>query len=569
MKRQLLLLAALIFGGAAVWADDASSIEISKPAAVSETNMPTPDNGEETETVASTLSEEALAAAGEYRSFESIAPGASRLGGPITTYVQKDNLYWEITPAQLGVDYIMVISIARGIGESELYGGQSWNFGNDMIWRFRKVGDRIQFLRRNYRYRANKGPDSEALKVAYADSVVFSLPIVASGPQGGDVIDVTGLFMSDTLANVSGRALTGFSFDRTRSRWESIKGLKDNVEIEVEATYGGRAGSSDTVIDTRGVSINVHYSISRLKDEGYKPRYADERVGYFNSAICDVSDLSPDGNFKRYIDRWHIEKLEPEAEKSLPKKPLVFWLDKATPHQYRKLLRDGILEWNRAFEQAGFYDAVEVRQQEDNDDWDPEDINYNTIRWSVSQTGFAIGPRRVNPMTGQILDADVVLTVGFLSSWTRQFDLYSPQQLADKFSGVSAAEAFQKAMADGSYDARKSFAEEDTELFYSQQFGLANTFFDVMAIADETASDDAAAQAEAAQVAEEEAKKAAEEAAAKAAEAVAKAQEEAKKVAEEAAAKAAEAAAKAQEEAKKLAEELAKADEAVKAELTA
>ncbi|MBR5243151.1 MAG: DUF5117 domain-containing protein, partial [Thermoguttaceae bacterium] len=214
MKRQLLLLAALIFGGASAWADDASTIEISKPAAVSETNMPTPDNGEETETVASTLSEEALAAAGEYRSFESIAPGASRLGGPITTYVQKDNLYWEITPAQLGVDYIMVISIARGIGESELYGGQSWNFGNDMIWRFRKVGDRIQFLRRNYRYRANKGPDSEALKVAYADSVVFSLPIVASGPQGGDVIDVTGLFMSDTLANVSGRALSGFSFDR-------------------------------------------------------------------------------------------------------------------------------------------------------------------------------------------------------------------------------------------------------------------------------------------------------------------------------------------------------------------
>ena len=537
MKHRLLLLAALIFGaGSAVWADEASTIEISKPAAVSETNMPTPDNGEESEAAETTVSEEALAAnPSDYRAFEYVAPDATRLGGPIATYTQKESLFWEITPSQFDVDYIMVISIARGIGEDALYGGQSWDFGDDMIWRFRKVGDRIQFLRRNYRYRANKGPDTEALKVAYADSVVFSLPIVARGPQGGYVIDVTNLFMSDTLANVSSQALGGFSFDRSRSRWESIKGLKDNVEIEVEATYGGRPGSSDTIVDTRGVTINVHYSISRLKDTGYKPRYADERVGYFNSAICDVSDLSQDGNFKRYIDRWHIEKLEPEAEKSLPKKPLVFWLDKATPYQYRKLLRDGILEWNRAFEQAGFYNAVEVRQQEDNDEWDPEDINYNTIRWSVSQTGFAIGPRRVNPMTGQILDADVVLTVGFLTSWNRQFDLYSPDQLAEKFSGASASEAFLKAVADGSYDSRKSFAEEDAELFYSQQFGLANTFFDVMAIADETAAEDAAAQAEAAKVAEEEAKKAAEEAVAKANEAAAKAQEEAKKAAEEAA----------------------------------
>ncbi|MBQ6828985.1 MAG: DUF5117 domain-containing protein, partial [Thermoguttaceae bacterium] len=213
MKRHLLLLAALIFGGASAWADDASKIEVAKPAVVSETNMPTPDNGEETEASASSnLSEETIAAATtEYRAFESVAPDASRLGGPIPTYVQKDNLFWEITPSSFDVDYIMVISIARGIGEDALYGGQSWDFGDDMIWRFRKVGDRIQFLRRNYRYRANKGPDTEALKVAYADSVVFSLPIVARGPQGGYVIDVTNLFMSDTLANVQSRALGSFS----------------------------------------------------------------------------------------------------------------------------------------------------------------------------------------------------------------------------------------------------------------------------------------------------------------------------------------------------------------------
>ena len=116
---------------------------------------------------------------------------------------------------------------------------------------------------------------------------------------------------------------------------------------------------------------------------------------------------------------------------SLPKKPIVYWLDKATPFEYRKAMRDAVLEWNKAFEKAGLYNAIEVRQQEDNDDWDPEDINYNAIRWSSTLTGFSIGPSRVNPATGEILDADVVLSVGFLSSWARQFELYMPEQLLD------------------------------------------------------------------------------------------------------------------------------------------
>ncbi len=541
-------------------------------------DMPVPDQGEPAVAETTTVSDQATVSATIFPAFAQVAPEAEQIGGPVPTYRKKDNLYWEISSGQLNVDYIMVMSVARGIGTSDLYGGQSLDYGNDMIWQFRKVDDRIQLVRRNNRYRANKGPDAEALRVAFTDSIVFSFPIIARGPQGGDVIDVTSLFMSDTLAMISSRALSGFSFARDRSSWEKVKAFKDNLELEVAATYAGRVGDTDTIVDTRGVGVNIHYSISRLKDSGYQPRLADERVGYFMTAYCDVSKLSTDDNFVRYINRWNLQKLEPNAEKSLPKKPIVFWLDKATPYQYRKTVRDGILEWNRAFEKAGFYNAVEVRQQEDNDDWDPEDINYNTIRWSVTQTGFSIGPSRINPSTGEILDADVVLTVGFLTSWARQFELYTSDQLVDKFGSVDRESALKALEQKPESDFYNRPFESDTELYYSQQFGLAETFFDIMSVGALALDGEQQAQEAAPQV--DEAKKAEDEAAAKAkaeeeakqaaeAEASAKAKEEARQAEEQAlretAQKAADAAANAQQvadEAKRVAEEAAKSGDA-------
>ncbi len=355
---------------------------------------------------------------------------AVKVPGLITLWKKDDKLFAELTDSVLGKEFFVLTSIAKGIGDRSLLGGMSLGFGDDWVWEFRKVNDAIQVIRRNVRFFAAKGsPEQKAVDLAYTDSVLFSLPIVTVGPSGGQVVDLGGIFLTD-LPRISAE-LPGFSFARDRSTWSRVKGFPDNVELEVAATYGSNgAATIDTVPDSRGVTMNVHYSLSLLPQNSYKPRLADDRVGYFVTALKDFSQQVDEDRFVRYINRWSLEKADPKAAVSPPKKPIVFWIEKTVPFRYRPAIRKGIEAWNEAFEQAGFANAIEVRQQPDVTDWDPEDVNYNTFRWITAGQGFAMGPSRVNPRTGQILDADIIFDADFLQFWRQQYETFTPESVA-------------------------------------------------------------------------------------------------------------------------------------------
>jgi hypothetical protein len=355
-------------------------------------------------------------------------PEAGR--GLIPMYLKDNKLYAEIGSQHLNKDYIVVIAIARGIGQAPLVGGYSWGFGDDWVWQFRKVDDQIRIIRRNVRFRAAQGtPEDKAVDLAYTDSVLFSLPTVTMGPQGGNVVDLNQVFMSD-LPQIS-QVMPGFGFASNKSNYAAVKGFENNMEIQVAATYASSGFFDlDSVADSRGATINIHYSISALPQTGYRPRLADDRVGYFLTVVKDYSKKTDDDRFVRFINRWDLQKADPSAEISPPKKPVIFWLEKTVPYKYRAAIRDGILEWNKAFEKAGFVDAIEVRQQPDNADWDPEDISYNTFRWITASAGFAMGPSRVNPMTGQILDADIIFDSDFLQAWKEEYETFTPESIA-------------------------------------------------------------------------------------------------------------------------------------------
>ncbi|MBU4272507.1 MAG: zinc-dependent metalloprotease [Planctomycetes bacterium] len=349
--------------------------------------------------------------------YEQLTSGARTIDGFIKMHQKGTKLLGEISPDNLNKDMMVLIAIARGIGEMPLLGGMTWDRGDDWIWQFRKVDERIQIVRRNVRFRAAKGsPQEKAVHLSYTDSILYSLPILTKSPKGGFMVDLTPVFMGD-LPQIS-KVLKGFTFAPDRSSWSELKGFKDNVEIEVAATYAsGGAKPSDTVPDTRGVTIHIHYSISRLKQTGYKPRLADDRVGHFLTVIKDFSKSGENDRFVRYINRWDLRKADPSAKVSPPATPIIFWIDKTVPYEFRAAVREGILEWNITFEKVGFSNAIEVRQQPDNAQWDAEDINYNTFRWITTSMGFARGPCRVNPTTGQILDADIIFDADFVEFW--------------------------------------------------------------------------------------------------------------------------------------------------------
>jgi len=234
-----------------------------------------------------------------------------------------------------------------------------------------------------------------------------------------------------------------YKFDDKNSYFGMIKSFEKNVEIETVAHYAADhppvppVPNPDgppppappppprNIPDVRSMQFHFRYSVSELPQTGYRPRLADDRVGHFLTQIQDYS--TSDASFettRRYIHRWHLEKQDPSAPLSRPKQPIVFWMENTIPVQYRDAIRDGVLLWNKAFERIGFQDAIEVKQQPDNADWDPADVRYSTLRWFTGypDPGFAEGPSRANPLTGELYDADIRFDAGMTRFMHRQLN---------------------------------------------------------------------------------------------------------------------------------------------------
>jgi hypothetical protein len=348
--------------------------------------------------------------------FQNISKGSTTHAGLFKLYHKGENVYAELLPQHLNKTYLCPIAVARGAG----MGGMTLNFDEQWVLLFKRVGDKVHLIRRNVHHKARGGsPTAKAVEITYADSVLMSLRIVAlnQGNQG-ILINLNDVFMTDFAQ--FGQLGLGH-FDSGRSIWHKVKAFPRNLEFQVQATYSGGGADEDT-IDERGKTIIVHYGLVQMPDGGYTPRLADDRVGHFVTAMKDYSSGSKDTSFVRYVRRWRLEPAEPitEGKLSVPKRSIKFYIEKTVPHEYRAAVKDGILEWNKAFEKIGFRNAIEVVQQRDDEDFDPEDMNYNTFRWITSDRTFAIGPSRSNPLTGEILDADILFDASFIRYWKQE-----------------------------------------------------------------------------------------------------------------------------------------------------
>jgi Met-zincin/Domain of unknown function (DUF5117) len=300
----------------------------------------------------------------------------------------------------------------------------------DIYVYWKRVENRMLLIEPNLGVRSTGDQESKrAIKDIFTDRVILDVAVVTTGPGGQPVIDLKELLVGRA------REFYGLAVAGANPRLATLvkaKAFPENVEITWEMPGEG------------GRLQQFHYSISLIPENtGYKPRVADERVGYFTTVYRDLGKFRDDEKWIRYVNRWRLEKRDPDRKLSPPKDPIVYYIESTTPVRYRRYVREGILSWNKAFEKVGILDAIEVRQQDAESgsymDIDPEDVRYNFVRWLANDMGTAIGPSRVHPLTGQILDADVVLTDGWIRHFWFEFGEVMPELAMEGFSPETMA----------------------------------------------------------------------------------------------------------------------------------
>ncbi len=377
----------------------------------------------------------------EPQPFDQFVKGKEQLNGLFTLYRDRTTgkLYAEIKPGQLNTNYLCTVTLESGIGQSGVYSGMPLA---DVLFMFRQVNNKVQFLMPNIYFRTHPDdPLKTSVQRSFSSSVLQTLPIKSHHPKRKSVlVDLGLLFLSDFpgLTPVLGSLLgTSYTLDTNKSYFGAAKAFPLNVELESVYGFSGRSEEElpafiESLPDSRSFNLKVHYSLSQLStNHSYRPRQADNRVGYFVTAFQNLSDDTPRTPFVRYINRWHLEKQNPNLPLSPPRQPIVFWIENTVPVVYRDAVRDGVLMWNKAFEKAGFQDAIQVKQMPPNATWDPADIRYNTIRWITSfESGFlGMGPPRINPLTGEILDADILIDASFARYLKEQYQTLTQNRI--------------------------------------------------------------------------------------------------------------------------------------------
>ena len=365
------------------------------------------------------------------RPFAEIVKDAKETGGLFNLWQKDDKVWLELAPDQFDKPFFFKSAINQGIGEARIFGGaMNYPIGVAQVVVFHKHGQTVQLIAKNVKYTAKPGtPEARAVAAGFSDSLLAVAPIASqpSSERKSVLIDANALLLSDIPAGAAMLERTyhqPYGFDPRNSSIGTTRGEPDNVTLEVSAHYavgrlvvaspshgggGPQPSQPITLPDPRSMFIGYHYTFAKLPSEPMRARPADERVGYFTTEVLDFTSDVPRVPVERYANHWRLEKKEPGAELSEPKQPIVFWLDRNIPVKYRESIKEGILEWNKAFERIGFKDAIRVEIQPDDADFDTSDIHHASVRWqTVAKTSYgAIGPSVVDPRTGEILDADI------------------------------------------------------------------------------------------------------------------------------------------------------------------
>ncbi|MFO0958330.1 MAG: zinc-dependent metalloprotease [Isosphaeraceae bacterium] len=364
---------------------------------------------------------------GNIKPFDEVIPNdAKTFKGLFWVHKVEDKYFFEIPTGELGKPMLWVSTIEKTQSGTSFAGGP---IGRPRVVRWEQRNDDILLRDVQFTVRADaKDPISDAVAANSVEPIIEIFPIKAYGKDKAPVIEITALYTGDVNEFSARRALNASGVDPRKTNVESLKAFPENIEAKIWQTYrtqggvafGGGAPRRPTPAPTeiptqagegRNVTVLVHHSMVKLPEEPMKPRIHDSRVGFFSVGFQDYADQrNHQVEQVQYITRWRLEKKDPNAEVSEPKKPIVYYLGREVPNKWRPWMKKGVEMWQPAFEKAGFKNAIIAKDAptlREDPEWDAEDARYSSIRWIPNQTENAMGPHVHDPRTGEILEADI------------------------------------------------------------------------------------------------------------------------------------------------------------------
>jgi hypothetical protein len=358
---------------------------------------------------------------GEPKPFDKVITAEAKTQeGLFRIHSLKNKLYFEIPKALLEQPLLMVAN-ATAVPAGQEHVGRALN--QDVL-RFVLKNNRVMLqLVSHDAVSAPDNPLAQAVRLSQRDAILAVFPVEAFGKNGAPVIEVTRLFNAE-VGDFSARSLVRGNLDSSRSYVEQTKAFPGSVRVDAVHTYTVMPTPTPPVPTVPGVpalpqmqparsaSLNLAYNIVQLPREPMMPRLLDDRVGFFSVSRTDFGGGMQEARRERVITRWRLEKKEPTAALSEPVKPIVWYIDKATPTALVPYVKKGIEAWNQAFEAAGYKNAVQARpypSPEEDPEFDPEDVRYSVIRWVPSPIANAYGPHLADPRSGEILNANIVM----------------------------------------------------------------------------------------------------------------------------------------------------------------
>ena len=365
-------------------------------------------------------------------SFADVIEGDDAYEGLFTFYrdTESGDVTLSLKPEQLDQEYIYFIHIEDGVVDAGSFRGA---YGPRFVFTLERRFDKVAIVRENTAFYFDpENAISRASEANIARAVLAVQDIIAEDEETGAIlIEADSLFLSEAWTQLSPSrdpdadprsAFTVGEFDPAKSQILNLRSYPLNTDIEVEYVFHNPKPlvyGSDAVTDPRNISVKALHSLIEMPDNDYQPRLADPRLGSFDQRITDLTSTES-APYRDVINRWHLVKKDPDAALSDPVEPITWWIENTTPLEWRPIIEHAALEWNKAFEKAGFTNAVAVKTQPDDADWDAGDLRYNVLRWTSSPNppfgGY--GPSFANPRTGQLLGADIMLEYSFLNRST-------------------------------------------------------------------------------------------------------------------------------------------------------